>query len=145
MNNSSALILIAVALGGCLQYIWLLTIPATARTAEAVVIATALLTLLTLKLLPKGPSKTAGVSSSLTSVVVCVCVSTFTATATLFVAEAFGHLSAVSNTLSNVSVKSLLLTALVTGGWVVGLLSAAARLVILKRKNPPPALNSNRT
>jgi hypothetical protein len=72
-------------------------------------------------------------SSSATSVVICVCVSTFAATAAVFIAEAFGHSSAVSNTLSNVSVKSLLLTALVTAGWVVGLLSAAVRLAIRKR------------
>ena len=53
-------------------------------------------------------------------------------TVALFAAEAFANWSAVANTLSTASMKSLGLTALITGGWLVGLISATVRVVTLK-------------
>ena len=128
-----ASVLITGLLAGYLQYLWLLNIPALARTAEAVVIATVAATLLALKLLPTHPSKPTLLASSGSGVVICVCVSALAATAALFLAEAFSEPRAVINTLSSLSAKSFLLTVLVTAGWVVGLLSATVRVVILKR------------
>ena len=127
------MVLTTAVLAGYLQYLWLLNIPALARTAEAVVIATVLATLLALKLLPAYPLRSTVLFSSAASAVICICVSALAATVAMFLAEAFSEPRAVINTLSTLSAKSFLLTVLVTAGLVVGLFSAAVQLVAQKR------------
>ena len=109
------------AIGCAAQYLWLQGIPASERHAVGVVLATAACNLLLVREIAQ-PLK---ITSRWFDLLVHVLVGTIAASVSYWVLEFLDAPEATINTLNRAPLAALGMTALLTGGWFVGLLFSA--------------------
>ena len=113
-----------VAAGCALQYLWLESIPASERHAVGVVLTTAACNLFAALRMVR-PRSTVGWWVYLLK---CAFIGTVAASASYWALELLDVPEAAINTLSKSPLTAFLMTAFLTGGWLVGLLSGLSNL-----------------
>lgn len=124
-SNSRWRLCIATVAGCVVQYWWLQRIPASAHHAVGVVLVTAVCNLF-LALRMAHPRSTSGRWFYLFN---CAFVGTIAASTSYWAMELLDVPEAAINTLSKSLLSALGMTALLTGGWFVGLLSGLVNLL----------------